>query len=43
MSTTEFIVQRLSPESDSEPRWERYEVRTHEGMTVLEALHQIRD
>ncbi len=43
MPTTEFIVQRFSPESDSEPRWERYEVRTHEGMTVLEALHQIRD
>ncbi len=43
MPATEFIVQRFNPESDSEPRWQRYDVRTHAGMTVLEGLHQIRD
>ena len=43
MPAIEFIVQRFSREANSEPRWERYEVRTHAGMTVLEGLHKIRD
>ena len=43
MSATEFSVQRFNRETDSKPSWERYEVRTHPGMTVLEGLHQIRD
>ena len=42
MPTMEFDLQRFDPETGSEPRWERFEVHTHEGMTVLEGLHQIR-
>lgn len=42
MPTIEFNVQRYNPETGREPRWQRFEVRTHPGMTVLEGLHQIR-
>jgi succinate dehydrogenase / fumarate reductase, iron-sulfur subunit len=43
MPLMEFVIQRFNRETDSEPRWERYQVTTHPGMTVLEALHRIQE
>ena len=43
MSTIDFVVQRFSRETDSEPRWVHYSVHTHPGMTVLEGLHRIQE
>ena len=43
MPTIEFNIERFNHETDHEPRWERYEVHTHAGMTVHEGLHQIRE
>jgi len=39
----DFEIQRFNRETDSERRWERYQVNTHTGMTVLEGLHQIQE
>ena len=38
-----FIIRRYNPERDERPYWEEFPVRAHPGMTVLEALHQIRE
>ncbi len=38
-----FIIRRFNPERDEHPRWREYPVKVHPGMTVLEALHQIRE
>lgn len=37
-----FRVRRFDPETDSTPHWDSYTVNVAEGMTVLEALHQIK-
>ena len=37
-----FRVRRYDPDSDSAPHWDAYPVSVVEGMTVLEALHQIK-
>ncbi|MDY6779638.1 MAG: succinate dehydrogenase/fumarate reductase iron-sulfur subunit [Halobacteria archaeon] len=39
----EFEVFRYVPEEDDEPRFETYELASEEGMTVLDALIEIRD
>ena len=36
-------VLRFDPETDKEPRWQRYEVELPEGSTVLEALMHVQD
>lgn len=38
-----FRIRRFDPESDSAPHWESYAVSVFEGMTVLEALHKIKE
>jgi succinate dehydrogenase / fumarate reductase iron-sulfur subunit len=38
-----FHVTRYNPETDSRPYVKTYQVAVHEGMTVLEALHYIKD
>ncbi|HVN55404.1 MAG TPA: succinate dehydrogenase iron-sulfur subunit [Anaerolineaceae bacterium] len=38
-----FRVQRYQPEVDAGPHWEQYVVQVGEGMTVLEALHAIKN
>lgn len=43
MPAIEFNIQRFNRETDLEPRWQCYDVRTHAGMTVLEGLRQIRE
>jgi len=37
-----FRVRRFDPDTDSAPHWDSYRVNVTEGMTVLEALHQIK-
>ncbi|HXF85865.1 MAG TPA: succinate dehydrogenase iron-sulfur subunit [Anaerolineales bacterium] len=37
-----FRIRRFDPETDSAPHWESYTLNVTEGMTVLEALHQIK-
>ena len=37
-----FRVRRYDPDVDSAPRWEEHKLNVHEGMTVLEALHEIK-
>lgn len=37
-----FRVRRFDPETDSAPHWDSYTLNVVEGMTVLEALHQIK-
>ncbi len=37
-----FRVRRFDPEADSAPHWASYDLNVVEGMTVLEALHQIK-
>lgn len=41
--TTTFSIKRFLPESDSAPHWERYDIETEPGMTVLDGLHHIRE
>lgn len=36
-------VRRFNPESDRAPRWQTYTLRVEPGMTVLDALHRIRE
>lgn len=42
-NTTAFEIQRYLPESDANPRWQRFEIQTTPGMTVLQGLHLIRE
>jgi succinate dehydrogenase / fumarate reductase iron-sulfur subunit len=37
-----FRVRRFDPDADAAPFWEEYRLRVAEGMTVLEALHEIK-
>ena len=37
-----FRVRRFDPEADSAPHWDSYTLNVPDGMTVLEALHQIK-
>lgn len=37
-----FRVRRFDPDTDSAPSWEEYRLNVTEGMTVLEALHEIK-
>ena len=41
--TIKFHVSRYHPERDRGPRIETFDVRVHEGMTVLDGLHYIKD
>lgn len=38
-----FTIRRFQPDRDKHPHWQEFSVRVHPGMTVLEALIQIRD
>ncbi len=38
-----FTIRRFNPETDEHPRWQEFTVKVRSGMTVLEALHQIRE
>jgi len=37
-----FRLRRFDPETDSVPHWDSYTLNVHDGMTVLEALHQLK-
>ncbi|MDP2777692.1 MAG: succinate dehydrogenase iron-sulfur subunit [Anaerolineales bacterium] len=37
-----FRVRRFDPDTDSAPHWSEYRQHVHDGMTVLEALHQLK-
>ena len=37
-----FRVRRFDPDSDSAPFWQEYRLHVTEGMTVLEALHELK-
>lgn len=37
-----FRVRRYDPDKDTAPRWEEHKLNVHDGMTVLEALHEIK-
>ncbi|MBM3180423.1 MAG: succinate dehydrogenase iron-sulfur subunit [Chloroflexi bacterium] len=37
-----FRVRRFDPDADSAPHWSEYRLDVHDGMTVLEALHQLK-
>ena len=37
-----FRVRRYDPDVDSAPHWEEYKLNVKEGMTVLEALHELK-
>jgi succinate dehydrogenase / fumarate reductase iron-sulfur subunit len=37
-----FRVRRFDPDIDSIPHWSEYRMHVHDGMTVLEALHQLK-
>jgi succinate dehydrogenase / fumarate reductase iron-sulfur subunit len=37
-----FRVRRFDPDSDSAPYWKEYRLNVPEGMTVLEALHELK-
>ncbi len=38
-----FIIRRFNPEREARPHWQEYTVKVRPGMTVLEALHHIRE
>ena len=38
-----FIIRRFNPQRSKRPHWQEYPVKVHAGMTVLEALHHIRE
>lgn len=40
---TTFTIKRYHPESDTAPRWERFEIETESSMTILQALIEIRE
>ena len=37
-----FKIFRFNPESDHKPRYQEYKIKTHPGMTVLDALNEIK-
>ncbi len=37
-----FRIRRYDPDKDAAPHWEEYKLDVHDGMTVLEALHEIK-
>ena len=37
-----FRVRRFDPDADATPHWEEYRLHVTEGMTVLEALHELK-
>jgi succinate dehydrogenase / fumarate reductase iron-sulfur subunit len=37
-----FRVRRYNPDVDIVPHWDEYRLHVHDGMTVLEALHQLK-
>ena len=37
-----FRVRRYDPDKDTVPHWDEYRLHVHDGMTVLEALHQLK-
>lgn len=37
-----FRVRRFDPDTNSAPHWSEYRLDVHDGMTVLEALHQLK-
>jgi len=37
-----FRVRRYNPDVDTVPHWDEYRLHVHDGMTVLEALHQLK-
>ena len=37
-----FRVRRFDPDADSPPHWSEYRLDVHDGMTMLEALHQLK-
>ncbi|GMV35381.1 succinate dehydrogenase iron-sulfur subunit [Chloroflexi bacterium CFX5] len=37
-----FRIRRYDPDKDAAPHWEEYKLNVHDGMTVLEALHEIK-
>ncbi len=38
-----FRIRRYQPENDASPHWETYRLAVSEGMTILEALHAIKN
>ena len=37
-----FRVRRYNPDTDTVPHWDEFRMHVHDGMTVLEALHQLK-
>ena len=37
-----FRVRRFDPDKESAPHWDDYKMHVHDGMTVLEALHELK-
>ena len=37
-----FRLRRFDPDTDSVPHWDEYRMHVHDGMTVLEVLHQLK-
>jgi len=37
-----FRVRRFDPDKDSAPHWDEYKMHVEDGMTVLEALHELK-
>jgi len=37
-----FRVRRFDPDTDTVPHWDEFRMHVHDGMTVLEALHQLK-
>ena len=37
-----FRVRRYDPDKDTAPHWDEYKMHVHDGMTVLEALHELK-
>jgi succinate dehydrogenase / fumarate reductase iron-sulfur subunit len=37
-----FRVRRYDPDKDTAPHWDEYKLHVHDGMTVLEALHELK-
>ena len=37
-----FRIRRYNPDTDTVPHWDEFRMHVHDGMTVLEALHQLK-
>ena len=37
-----FRLRRFDPDNESAPHWDEYRMRVEDGMTVLEALHELK-